>query len=211
MPTLTQPAPVLDEHSFRPPPERRRRPIRVALIVLLLASGALTWVARYEPLAPGSWFDVHGTEVTFPRTYGGSSVAVLTYEADARFDYAFTLRNAGPVAVTVTGVEIDLVPEDDWAIVELGVELTEPGTGIAAESTRRPFEAFTLGSGDQQMVVVNARFNPCTRIARGALMRFDSQTVHTRVFGIPRVMEVSMDPALVVEGPARGQCNRPGG
>jgi hypothetical protein len=80
-----------------------------AVVVLALAAlGLFLWVRSYEPLsaadgayAPGPGLSADIEPVTGS---GGKPVFIPAYRKDRAFDTAFTLRNTGRFAVTVTGL-----------------------------------------------------------------------------------------------------------
>ncbi len=95
----------------------QRHPLRLAALVAgsavlvlgLAALGLFVWVRSYAPLSadgggyapgPGLAADVEPVSGS-----GGKTVFIPAYQKGRPFDTAFTLRNSGRFAVTVTGLE----------------------------------------------------------------------------------------------------------
>jgi hypothetical protein len=153
---------------------RRRHPLRVAglvaggvLLVLAIAAGALyVWFSSYAPLgtldtgfAPGAGI---GTDVQPVAGSGGKTVFFPAYKRGRAFEAAFTLRNTGRFAVTVTA----LLPGPAGtppSVTPVELYGTDSATASADPGDLLPFRELRLARGDSAILVVRYRL-----VCRGA-------------------------------------------
>ncbi|MCA1711947.1 MAG: hypothetical protein LC789_10090, partial [Actinobacteria bacterium] len=128
----------------REAPQRRRRawPLLVLGLALLL-TGVVQISWSYQPLTSDGVSDVRGTRSADLPTFDGGAVA-LHYDDGEYVTYAFALRNAGPVRVTVT--DIALPPQPLPLLHEVRVLLRPPGSTDASADPDGAveFEPFSL-------------------------------------------------------------------
>jgi hypothetical protein len=152
----------------------QRHPFRLAglvvggaLVVLALAAlGLFLWVRTYAPLSaaesgfapgPGLAADVEPVAGS-----GGKPVFIPVYGQARLFDTAFTLRNTGRFAVTVTGLGAG-----NRGIGPLPMSLfsTDSPTASVEPSRLQPLNDFRLDPDDSATVVIRWRLN-CGRVKR---------------------------------------------
>jgi hypothetical protein len=143
----------------------RRHPLRLALLVLgaaalvaaLAAAGVYVWLGSYAPLetlgkgsfAPGPGL---GADVEPVAGSGGKTVFIPVYRKDRPFDTAFTLRNSGRFAVTVTGLA--RVASASRGPAPSGLLTTDSSTASADPGHLHAFQRLRLDPGDTAIVVV---------------------------------------------------------
>jgi len=143
---------------------RQRHPLRVAglvaaVLVLVAALAALVlflWLRAYAPLsAPGNFGFAPGpglgADVEPVTGSGGKTVFIPAYRKGRPFDTAFTLRNTGRFAVTVTGLA------EDRSHPELGpgdLLTSDSSTASADPANVHAFHDLRLDPGDAAIVVV---------------------------------------------------------
>jgi len=144
---------------------RQRHPLRVAglvavVLVLVAALAALVlflWLRAYAPLsAPGNLGFAPGpglgADVEPVTGSGGKTVFIPAYRKGRPFDTAFTIRNTGRFAVTVTGLgERGARPRE----LEPGKLLaSDSSTASADPANVHAFHDLRLDPGDAAIVVV---------------------------------------------------------
>jgi hypothetical protein len=149
----------------------RRRPWLAWLIgglvvaALALWIGSWIWMTTSPPIRRGSVTAVIGqAEACNPSEFGSDETVDcqrVLFKAGAPVGIGFTVRNDGPVAVTVVSVE------------PIGFELTGPavlhpelidGHFFGADAGR-PFEPVEVASGAQQAIQLVGTFMDCLRVA----------------------------------------------
>jgi hypothetical protein len=161
---------------------------------LLVAAGVLV-----AALAGGYWYLAQYR----PLSISGMGTGDMRYEDGAEAFYGFGLHNDGRLPVRVTGINL----ESDRPPLLVRVEAR---IGFATDGDRadtRPFEAFTLGSGDSESITVFGRFDNCERYAEGTGTRRTVQLVRYRVLWIvPAEQEVELSFPLEIRSPPDARC-----
>lgn len=189
------------------PPRRRSRRRRVLRYVPVLLPPVLVLAALllvpYQPLSqtgdvqPGA--DMQSVTV---EEFDETGVHVVKYEHGKTVTYSFTVRNTGPVGVTVTGVP--LPDEDERRLLQPVAAWLPAGSADAPEMV--PFESFALEAGGQQRIIIEGRFDNCEYYTERALEVIDSQTVDFRVAGVGRSAVVPFERSLLVRSPVIKNC-----
>lgn len=145
---------------------RARRPRNVvlailALTVLGLAVGAVTWIQSYQPLSLGNgYFEPRGA-VEAPAG-GGASVV---FHEGRPFRYGFTIRNSGSYAVHVLGV-----PYPPGLPFSVRVLMSGPTNG-GMPRPFRPFHPLDLQPGRTLVLVLEGVYHTrCGSWATGGVM-----------------------------------------
>ncbi|HET9516689.1 MAG TPA: hypothetical protein VFO77_03065 [Actinoplanes sp.] len=185
----------------------RRRLVRlvVVLLIALVLAGGAGLVARYQPLLQSGDLQAGSDmQVVTIEEFEETGAHVLKYEDGEYVSYAFTVRNAGPVGITVTGV--DLPAEAERRLLQpvaAGV-----ATGDSADAAEMaPFEPFALAAGEEQRIIVQGRFDNCEYYTERAIEDVDGQTITFRVAGIPRTATVPFTRDLLVRSPTIKNCD----
>jgi hypothetical protein len=144
----------------------QRHPFRLAglvaggaVVVLAVAAlGLFLWVRSYAPLsadggayAPGPGL---GADVEPVSGSGGKTVFIPAYRKGRPFDTAFTLRNTGRFAVTVTGLE-----PGQRGTGLAAIRLFSTDSASAEPSNLQPLGAIRLDPRDSATIVVRWRLN----------------------------------------------------
>jgi hypothetical protein len=148
---------------------QQRHPFRLAgllvgglvLVAALAALVLFLWLRAYAPLnasgsggfAPGPGL---GADVEPVTGSGGKTVFIPAYRKGRPFDTAFTLRNTGRFAVTVTGLA------EDRSHPELGpgdLLTSDSSTASADPANVHAFHKLRLDPGDTAIVVVRWRLD----------------------------------------------------
>jgi len=160
-------------------------------VALLLAAG-LVWVVRAAPLEAGSYFFCGRYEVS-----DQGKTCLVEYHEGRDFLWAFSIRNGGPVGVTITGV---VAPEAK--VLRPAELLMWPRNGVEAfdESAFAPFEPFDLPAGQERVLAYVSRFGRCEDAGEAppAIGRVE---VRFRMLGVPRGQETGLLRSLEVASP----------
>ena len=190
-------------------PRRWRR--RLALVAALVLVGALisggTWVARYDPLATGSFgytplgvkarlVDVGYALPDPPRIFRIQAVTGMT------FRYRFSIRNDGPVAITIKDVGVseersgDLVNRRPVRVM----------TNAYAGPTGSPwisFRPFTLAPGQEGAVEMQATLTGCV----DGTISWGQEEITYSVLGITRHEMFTPDIVVALFGSGASACS----
>ena len=176
------------------------RAVAVAVVVVVVAAGA---ALRYQPLQQSG--DLGLSEdmqvVTVPEFEGG--VHILRYAHGGYVSYAVTVRNTGPLPITVTGVTL---PQEQERRLLQPVTAGLAGSGSPEVGDMQALDPVSLAPGEQQQIVVQARFDNCEYYTERAIEVVDQQVVNFRVAGVPRTATVSFDHPLLVRSPTINRC-----
>src|SRR5205807_9222524 len=112
----------------------------------------------------------------------------LVFHDGERFEFALTMRNDGPIGVTVTGVgggtEGTVVP-----FVQTHVLLADRSGEYMYDISpghRHRFRSFSLAPGAKRLVMVRGVLEHCSSWARGSSTDLSGLPVTYRVFGVTR-------------------------
>lgn len=172
---VAEPRPV-DE-----PTRRRRRygwwPLAAVPLAVALVTGA-TYAATYDPLSEGGLSAF--AEVESVESDDGSSRFVLPYRDRVEVFGVLSVRNDGRWPVRVERVGKPSHP--GWS----GLVQHKPDrNGLRAQDgTKTPFAPFTLGAGDEQMVLVSLWLDNCESNATGLSVTTVGVPVRYRAFGM---------------------------
>jgi hypothetical protein len=190
---------------FLPPvttPRRRGRrwlAIAAACVVIVLVAG-ISWASTVDPLASGSFgFTPHWSDGdVMRRVYHADPVDGTPYSfyagverIDSPLSYAFSIRNDGPVGITIRSIG---GPEPEGAVVTtrvVGADVAPlrgtvsselPGPGVDGGVV--PFAPFTLEPAQEAIVYMEAVVHACN--SRGGMLTLASMSVGYSVLGVPR-------------------------
>jgi uncharacterized protein YaiE (UPF0345 family) len=173
----------------------------------ILLCGAGLFVARYQPLAPGSTgvgADPGGRNVTTSDPAGGQNgtVSRVTYDNGTIITFGFSLSNNGPVGVTVTGIYRSSPPSAEPLKVIAVYVAHRPGVIGAIRDLRQfePFHSFALPGGAERLILVQARMVNCTDVPAGIAATYTQAPVSFRVLGVPRSTWVALPLPVEVLG-----------
>jgi hypothetical protein len=128
------------------------------VVIAVAAVGLFLWVRSYAPLsasqgayAPGPGLSADIEPVTGS---GGKPVFIPAYRRGRAFDTAFTLRNTGRFAVTVTGL---VRAQRALGPTPIGLFSTDSPAASAGPSHLQPLSHFRLDPDDSATVVVRWR------------------------------------------------------
>ena len=147
-------------------------------LVVLLIGAVVTerwWVRSRDYLEPGSTSQVPAGA----RVESAGNVAVVPYRQGARVAYGISIRNRGPLSVTVTEVARPSTSgESVFRPVEVRMARRERG-GTRADLQ---FVPFTLDPGQERYVEVVGELGACRAYDPGRVYRIASQRVRFEVF-----------------------------
>lgn len=139
-----------------------RLPTLLFLLFIAAAIGFFAFVAQYEPLTLGSMggLTAPGEKI---ETFGEPQTVVqLDHREGEDFFVMFTMRNEGPIDVTIEHL---LRPRRSGTFYPAEV-LVHPGEDFTGEKSIayekwNPFEPFPLDSGEERRVAIRYRFGAC--------------------------------------------------
>lgn len=214
MDTLVAP-PATPQHGAVVPPRRpepgnrRRRGVISGAVLVLLAALAASglWVGRLQPLAVGSlgWgpTDLASTKV-IPQLWSGLPGSPEVFRIDATgpgqtITYRFSIRNDGPVGITVTGVGVPLSTQAGYALTVVPVRMHPNTIGAGLDPNRwYPFRSFAMAPGQEASIEMQATWHGC--MVRGTTTSFGEVPISFRVFGVPRTVQFTPDVQIDLAG-----------
>jgi hypothetical protein len=169
----------------------------VALLTVGVLVGGRAWVRGQDYLEQGSLsrlpVQARVVPVDLPTPGEPEEIAVVPYRDGGRTFYGFSVRNDGPLSVTVTEVERPAAPDDSYALFRpVEVRMAREDFGTEADV---PFRPFTLGSGQERYLEVIGKFEDCEHHLPGSSNGTSSQQVRFEVLG----QSLSADVALPAE------------
>ncbi len=187
-------------------PRRSRLPLALALagLALVLAGGALV-LGDTEPLAPVVALQVsddvlHDVIMSRPQR---EAIAVV-YDHEQPSAFAITLRNDGPVPITVTDIGIGigerhLIDPYGAFVLPRGADM---GDGVEGELLGE----FRLGAGEERVVVIRGAFGNCRYYNERNIDVRSEIDVEFRTFGITNRQTLQFDRDLAVKSPMIVSC-----
>jgi hypothetical protein len=177
----------------------------VGIPVLVLAIAAAgTWIARYDPLAPGSFgyappkgvraqvIDVSYALGDVPRIFRIPAATGMT------FRYPFSIWNDGPVSVTIDDIGT-FGTHSDFIVTRRPVRVqVDPHEGPTG-SPWIAFHPFTLAPEHEAAIEMEAAVHRGC-IDPGSSMSLVSEDVTYSVFGVTRHVDFTPDVAIVLIG-----------
>lgn len=186
--------------------------------VAAIAAGVLVLANVYQPLREGSWAgaDSIAPAGLFARVdtdpFGSGSMFVYCYQPNGRFAWGTTLRNDGPLPVTILGGDPgpfmpgDMSASNTFRLIDFAIAPNQPGNEDPNKLSA--MSPVTLASGDE--VSIWARFEMGGMDAQsGATMSMRSLWVRYSVLGVQRTAEVALRDGVGAEG-TDGTCPGPG-
>jgi hypothetical protein len=188
--TIVRP-PQTNDLELAAAPRRRRWPWLglVVLVTIVLVVGSI-WIANYVPLAQGSSgfgtlrSDVHVTNID---AFDISGVVFdVQVGREVTFRYRFSIRNAGPLAVTIHAVG----GQDTGGSADLGRRAVrvndDPYTNT---SSFEPWHSFALAPGDEALIEMEAVYRGRC-LGEGDAMFWNREPVTYSILGLPRHEDV---------------------
>lgn len=180
-----------DQVPGRTPTRRRWTRALGAVLGALLVVLAGVWLAapgllvRLAPVALE--FDQDAPAVAVDGFSGPGGAYVVGYEHDTYLDLDATVRNAGPAAVTVRAVHLDM----QSAPLLVATEASAPGV---------------VGPGQEATASLRLRFDNCEAYHEREAMVVRSVEVEATVLGRTVVERVALDRPLMARSPMLWQC-----
>jgi len=175
-------------------PERRRRwPWAVAVMVVAALAATLAWLVNVEPLGYGSsTFAVRdpraratmGSVDAFDVT---GQVATVPMKRGLVFHYDVSIRNDGPLSVTIVDVGSPSDLMTPRQVVAMKPDLYEGGS---VSDGYVPFEPFDLPPGQEAGLRMEVRITQAACYAPGGYASWYREPVTYRIAGITRHADV---------------------
>lgn len=185
-----------------------RRPVLLASVgAVLVIAGILLVLRGMTPLAATSAVTVPASVLQgeVPEIGGRAGIGV-PYEHGAEAAYAFTVRNDGPIGVTITGVDAGI--GELTLLSPYGVFVLPPGESLDGDLEHgAPLTGFALGPGEERIVVVRGTFDHCEYYHERNLEPRDGIDVSYRILGVPGEQRVTFDRDVIVKSPMIVDCD----
>lgn len=194
--------PIILPQTQGPRPHKRARLLSIVAVVIVLAIlGSGVVLVANEPLREGSIGGLSGP--SFEAQKGVEEHArVVTYESGQEMIIDFSLRNVGPLAVTVTGISN---PAGSAATLFEIVEIRAGRYGLEPE----PFAPFKLGRNEERLIRLRGILKGCGGFTPRSSIAWNTYPVRYRVLGISRTMDVQTRSPVIIEIPADFNCPEP--
>jgi hypothetical protein len=175
--------------------EAPRRWLKVLLgvataLILVLVSGALSWVTNVEPFARGSLAygisdpSVHVVRRNVDALGVSGSVQTVEMRRGMRFAYRFSIRNAADVPVTI--VDVGTHDGNGDIVVRPLRANTEPLIDQRLTGGFGPFEPFQLAPGAEAAIAVEVHVGADACYASNTFAGIWELPVTYRIFGVTR-------------------------
>lgn len=183
---------------------RKRRPMAIARRVILIAAAlalvlfvGYLWAAESYRLDHGStsW---HGPDADYG-TFGSETGVRFAFSPNKLATFGVSIRNPGPLPVTVTRVVVD-DDSDGYAIfkvVNVAVNLAGASTAVFDRAAATPLRSARIGPGKELPVFVTITM-PDVRTVPGGYLYTDDVTVDYEVLGLFRHQTVPMGFSLLL-------------
>jgi hypothetical protein len=194
---------------------RRRWPKRLAVILACLASiagiWAVVWAANVEPIVRGGHgFAIddpalHATESTVDAFGTSGYVATIPARPGLRFTYLFSIRNDGPVPVTIGDVGF----HGSVGSVSTGVVAAEPDIDAKGRASGgfTPFVPFRLDPGREAAIRMEVRLADDVCIdPHGGTVVWYSEPVTYEIYGMTRHGEIDTGHEIRLTGTPSTAC-----
>ncbi len=176
-----------------------------ALIALSITTFGVIWIPNYEPLQFGSASGIRPPSALL-RTidqYGDPArVWLMKVQPGTVFTYYFTLRNDGPVGITVKEPIIDAHSEVAFRLVGIRSGIPTEGFDMDPKNLRL-FEEFALAPGEEHLIGLKYQFLDCKGL-RGGIGQSQVE-LRFAVLGVERHQTVEFDSMLLADR-AQGSC-----
>lgn len=187
--------------------------------ILVLVAGLLYLANFYQPLASGSWTgaDTIAPASLFVRIdddpFGGGAMWVYCYKPGARFAWGTTIRNDGPLPITILGGDagplrdVDISQSNGFRLVDFALAPAQP-PGRPDPHLAAVMTPATLQPGDE--VSIWARFEEGgLAVQAGGTEWMRSLWIRYSVLGVDRTAEVALRDGVGVEALASSSCPPP--
>jgi hypothetical protein len=176
----------------------------VVAVVVLAVLGSGVGVVAYEPLREGSYGRLTGPSKIEDQRGVGEQARVVTYESGREMIVEFSIRNEGPLGVTITGI-----PSPTGGALSL-FEVIETRRGVeqcCAET--EPFAPFELGRNGERFIQLRGILKGCGDYVPGSSIAWSSYPVRYRILGVSRTQLVHTRSPVIIEIPADFKCSEP--
>ena len=170
-----------------------RRASAVITAAVLLFGAGLVWVVRAAPLEAGSYFFCGRHQVA-----DRGESCIVEYHDGRDLLWAFSVRNGGPVGVTVTGV---VAPRDGLLLAAELLMWPRNGVGGFDEDAFVPFAPFELPPGQERVIAYVSRFGGCEDYVSATSATIGKVEVRFRLLGVPRGQETELLRSIEVPAP----------
>jgi hypothetical protein len=199
---------------------RGRWVLTLPLLALAAIVGAMAFL--YQPLALGSisGLDEHlliDTRTPAPGTDGDLPIHEYRFHASTSYHTLFSVRNLGPLPVTILGIDSHEVPTMIPFVgpveLRLGSPKNDPG-GTVGWSSAAPLLHATVASGSDLALWIRWEIGPCDAdhtqpYLADSGIALDSIPLQWSVLGIPRTTRIALPYVVAFEVTAEGfdtQC-----
>ncbi len=177
--------------------------------MLALVAAALLIGSGSHPLAAGRGTAAAGSTSTVI-AFGDRPLRLLTYADGKDVRYAFVLRNRGRVGLTVRSLSAHATGK--YQLLNLRSDRVGPtgaaGAAVVDADGGSPFRPFSLGPGEQRVVVLVGTFTDCEFISPRAASMLDDVRVDYRLLGVPRSTTIQLPERLRTQSPSDQGCPR---
>lgn len=195
------------DHDHVGRPRGRVLSLTVGLIgATLLLGGVAIFLRGQQPLAPVVAIRA-GDEMlsdVIPSRTNRQGIAIV-YDHEQPASFALTLKNDGPVGVTITG--LDTEAEELHLLQPYGVFLMPAGATIDDDfAGAQQLSSFALAPGESRVVVVRGSFANCRYYNERNIDLRTQIRVDYRILGVPSSQTVEFDKDLLVKSPMIVSC-----
>jgi hypothetical protein len=204
--TIVRP-PETDHPELAAAPRRRRWPWLALLVLptILLLVGSI-WIANYDPLVQGSsTFGALRKDVRETRI-DAFDLSGLVFEVptgrDATFRYRFSIRNNGPIGVTIRSVGATS-GSGSTRLHRTAVRVVP--SFEAPTQTSEPWHAFSLAPGDEAIIEMKAVYHGICKQPNTATS-WNTEPFTFSVLGVTRHEDVMV--GVEVRFVGTGECGK---
>jgi hypothetical protein len=205
--TIVRP-PETDHPELAAAPRRRRWPWLglFTFVAIVLVVGSI-WIANYLPLIQGSFG--FGTSRAGVRQFSVDAFDVrgqvheVPVGREGAFRYRFSIRNDGPVSVTIESVGAS--DQGGSSSVSRHAVRVAPDAYRQPGSRYEPWHEFSLAPGDEAIIEMEMRYRGRC-LGRGDALSWNSEPVTFSILGLPRHEDVMV--GVEVRFGGTGECGK---
>lgn len=123
----------------------------------------------------------------------------IPFHNGAVVTYGFSLRNDGPLAVTVTGVT-EPSPGDVLRVLAIWVSRSDQAGASRDPADYSLFRTVSIGRGHERFFLLRAQFVHCEKVEPSTRIRYEVVPVTYRVLGIAHHAWVPLRLPIQVDG-----------
>ena len=170
--------------------------ILIVLVAMAMVAGGAAYLLRYEPLVHGDTMAFSSPTTPF-RSIG--DVSHVRYREGGAWALEFTIRNDGPLGVTVSRADLG----QGSSMLRTASVLMRPSNAVASvrSSTLVAFAPFSLAPGSERLIRLQGTFAGCAHYGARTTETIVSAHVGFEILGMSKDAMVPLQMPVAVDAP----------